>query len=98
MLEVQVLRYENPSNRDFEGRCCDVPCEDSCDVSFTFCAQAYGSSNFSAICHYGHYTTIGYPISNGNASFPVGSTIAGSTVPNPMVFTSTAVSDSVIAA
>ena len=89
-LEIEVVSYANFGNRDFTGSCCDAFCDNPCDAIFFFCARQHGYTPITSnSCAYGAAATTGYPItSSENVSFPVGRTIAGSNVSNPIVFTS----------
>lgn len=42
-LNIRVVRYENPSHRDFHGSCCDIFCH-SCDTYLRFCLRPPGHS------------------------------------------------------
>jgi len=35
-LQLQMLRYENPSAKDYGGACCDLWCWSNCDHIFRF--------------------------------------------------------------
>ena len=35
-LKVQMVRYENPSSKNYDGSCCDLFCWSQCDHVFTF--------------------------------------------------------------
>lgn len=43
-LNIRVVRYENPSHRDFHNSCCDPFCATDCDTHLRFCLRPPGHS------------------------------------------------------
>lgn len=83
-LEVNVLSYSNPGNRDWRGNCCDVGCG-TCDILFFFCLRAFGfTPPNSDSCSLGVRITTN-PISTSSRTF--GGTVDGR-LGNPVTFTS----------
>lgn len=81
-LQVRVLSYENPSNKDAAGKQCD-PFDTTCDSIFTFCISEPGMDN----CNLGSVNTQPYYIEALSYIFTLGQELVpGSGIPNPVEY------------
>lgn len=88
VLEVRVLRYQNPSGRGISlpvDTCCDSGCPstDPCDNSFTFCLRPLKTLGLDS-CPFGMFQT---PLTGGDNEVFITGTTALLGLPNPLAFT-----------
>ena len=91
-LELQLLRYLNPTHRLQSERCCDMgqgvrECVNNCDNSFDFCLSRPGRAN----CSLGQLTTgllhSPDPDMRDSIYFSTDGGLIADHVQNPLVFT-----------
>lgn len=87
-LEVRAISYSNPSNKDYNGDCCDIgffTCN-KCDVDFHFCVRAKGTSGATTSCWYSKTTTDDKSDSSGITFPATGPLYSGAGLNNPVTF------------
>ena len=90
-LEIRAIAYSNPSNRDYDGACCDpgfFSCN-KCDVDFKFCVRAKGTSATSTSCWYSLKTSDDKSDSSGITFPSSGELYGGAGLTNPITFSRT---------
>ncbi len=90
-LEIRAISYSNPSNRDYNGDCCDpgfFSCN-KCDVDFKFCVRAKGTSATSTGCWYSVKTSDDKSDSSGITFPSSGELYGGAGLKNPITFSRT---------
>ena len=89
-LELQLVRYLNPTHRLESGRCCDMDhgvrdCVDHCDNSLHFCLS---SPSERVSCSLGEIQTgLLYSPDSDAVNFSTGGVLIAESVQNPLVFT-----------
>lgn len=82
---VELESFSNPSDRDFDGGCCDPAC-DVCENYFIFCLRQPGYDEGSNLCPYGSFSTAADPDSGSSLQFSTGNDALAPNVDNPIRF------------
>ena len=87
VLRIRAVRYENPTDEDYDGGSCD-PIFSDCDVYFHFCIRAVNLSPSNPDNCWDTITTSS-SFESTNKTFPItGSLYPGANAQNPLTFSS----------
>ena len=89
-LSIQLLDFNNPSGKDYDGGCCDCCgafgwCPNDCENFFRFFVAPYPLSLFSIFYAWKHWET--YILGDDSFSFPgYGQTVGANNLRNPLTY------------